>query len=83
MTSLCRNMDLFMFSMRNIQDRSVEAWSKIVKAADPRLRVASIGKPTESHDAIIEIVRATQIASFKKRNGNMRPRFVRIAFLGS
>ena len=45
-----------MFSMLNAQDRSAEECSKIVKAADPRLRVASIGKPTESHDAIIEIV---------------------------
>lgn len=49
-------MDLFMFSMLNAQDRSAEEWSKIVVAADPRLKVASIEKPTGSHDAIIEIL---------------------------
>ena len=54
--SLCRNMDLFMFSMLNSQDRSAEEWSKIIVAADPRLRVASIEKPTGTHDAIIEVV---------------------------
>ena len=45
-----------MFSMLNAQDRSAEEWSKIVVAADPILRVASIEKPTGSHDVIIEIV---------------------------
>ena len=45
-----------MFSMLNAQDRSAEEWSKSVVAADPRLSVASIAKPTRSHDAIIEIV---------------------------
>ena len=45
-----------MFSMLNAQDRSAEEWSKIVVAADPRLRVASVAKPTGSHDAIIEII---------------------------
>lgn len=49
-------MDLFMFSMLNAQDRSAEEWSKIVVAANPRLKVTSIEKPTGSHDAIIEIV---------------------------
>ena len=44
-----------MFSMLNAQDRSAE-WSKTIVAADPRLKVASIEKPTESHDAIIETV---------------------------
>lgn len=44
-----------MFSMLNGQDRSAE-WSKIIVAADPRLKVASIEKPTGTHDAIIEIV---------------------------
>ena len=45
-----------MFSMLNVQDRSAEERSKIVFAADPSLKVASIEKPTGSHDAIIEIV---------------------------
>ena len=42
--------------MPNAQVRSADECSNIVKAADPRLRVASIEKPTGSHDAIIEIV---------------------------
>ncbi|KAI4159295.1 MAG: hypothetical protein LQ342_006699 [Letrouitia transgressa] len=50
-----RNMDLFMFSMLNAQDRSAEEWSTIVKQADPRLRVSDIQKPPGSHDAVIEI----------------------------
>ena len=45
-----------MFSILNTQDRSAEGCSKVVKAADPRLRVASIGKPTGSHNAAVEIV---------------------------
>ncbi len=45
-----------MFSLLNAQERSAEEWSKIVVAADPGLRVASIEKPTGRHDAIIEIV---------------------------
>ena len=45
-----------MFSMLKAQDRSADEWSKIVGAADPRLKVASIEKPTGSNDAIIGVV---------------------------
>ena len=72
-----------MFSMLNVQDRSAEEWSKIVVAADPRLKVPSIEKPPGSHDAIIEIALRQISESCSRRGMVMRCEGLRgIAILG-
>ncbi len=45
-----------MFSMLNSQERSEDEWAQLVAAADSRLKIASIHKPTGSDDSIIEVV---------------------------
>ena len=45
-----------MFTMLNAQERSADEWARLVAAADPRLRIASIQKPPGSDDSVIEVV---------------------------
>ncbi|KAL2054933.1 hypothetical protein ABVK25_004755 [Lepraria finkii] len=51
-----RNLDLHMFTMLNSQERSADEWARLVAAADPRLKIASIQKPPGSDDSVIEVV---------------------------
>ncbi|KKK26968.1 hypothetical protein ARAM_007096 [Aspergillus rambellii] len=51
----CRNMDVAMLQWLNTQERSIEVWQDIISAADPRLKVLGVYKPTKCLDSIIEV----------------------------